>query len=125
MQKTFQRIPELVEQLPTDLLAHIGHTEHINRDPTCTFTRQSIIAVLWGKISIATLVILYLIKFTVELSCADKRAVAQHSPPNRHFGLGMRFVFWCQSGLIGIGDRFLDSLAYRLSERFCLVCSQK
>lgn len=33
-------------------------------------------------------------------SCAEKRAVAQNSPPSRHLGLGMRLVFSCKFGLL-------------------------
>ena len=35
----------------------------------------------------------------LEVSCADKSAVAQHSLPNRHSGLEIRLVFQCEFGL--------------------------
>ena len=60
-------------------------------------------------------------------SCAEKRAVAQNSPPSRHLGLGMRLVCSCKFGLLNRHWRQVpvDHLAYSLSEQFCLVCFQE
>lgn len=83
-----------------------------------TLTKPSVIAVLPSKMPTVPPVMLCPVRFAVKLwiettplmnSCkwekaclrnsADESAVAQHLPPNRRFGLGIRLVLRCEFGL--------------------------